>query len=134
LADDKWEELEENALSAIQLCLAPHALREVLYKTTGVDLWVRLEELYMTKSLTNKIQLKDRLYTFKMAESSPVQKLLNDFNSIIVDLENLDVEIEDEDKTLWLVVSLPSSYNTSRKFYCMATTTLHLLRILSLTY
>ena len=48
LMDDEWEELELKALSAIQLCLAPLVLREVLDKTTAVDLWVQLEELYIT--------------------------------------------------------------------------------------
>jgi len=135
LTDNEWEELEEKALSTIQLCVAPHVLWEVLDKATAVGLWVRLEEFYITKSLTNKIRLKERLYTFKMTEGTPVQKHLNDFNSITVDLENLDVKIEDEDKAILLVVSLPSSFiNTSRKFCCIATTTIYLLRMLSLTY
>jgi len=64
LTDYEWEELEEKALSAIQLCLASHVLREVLDKTTVVYLWARLEELCMTKSLANKIRLKEMLYTF----------------------------------------------------------------------
>jgi len=72
LTDEEWEEVELKALSAIQLCLAPHVLREVLDKTTAVDLWVRLEELYMTMSLANKIRLKEGLYTFRMAEGTPV--------------------------------------------------------------
>ena len=97
-------------VSAIQLWLAPHVLREVLDKVTAIDLWTRLEELYMTKSLANKIRLKERLYTFRMVEGTPVQKHLNEFNSILVDLESLDVKIEDEDKAILLVVSLPPSY------------------------
>ena len=51
----EWGELEEKALSAIQLYLAPHVLREVLHKTIIVGLWVRLEDLYMTKSLANRL-------------------------------------------------------------------------------
>ena len=70
LTEDEWEELELKAVSAIQLCLAPHILREVLDKATAIDLWTRLEELYMTKSLANKIRLKERLYTFRMAEGA----------------------------------------------------------------
>ena len=50
LTEEEWEELELKAVSAIQLCLAPHVLREVLDKVTAVDLWARLEELYMTES------------------------------------------------------------------------------------
>ena len=109
LTDEEWEELELKTLSAIQLCLTLHVLREVFDKTTAVDLWVRLEELYMTKSLANKICSKERLYTFHMAESTPVQKHLNEFNSILVNLESLHVKIEDEDKAILLVLSLPSS-------------------------
>jgi len=51
LTDEEWEELELKEVSVIQLCLAPHVLRQVLDKTTAVDLWIRLEELYKTKSL-----------------------------------------------------------------------------------
>jgi len=69
----------------------------------------------MTKSLANKIQLKERLDTFKMAEGTPVQKHLNDFNSIIVDLESLDVKIENENNAILLPVSLPSSYKHFNK-------------------
>jgi len=98
------------ALSAIQLCLAPYVLQEALDKTIAVDLWVQLEKLYMTKSLANKIRLKEMLYTFCMAEGTPVQKRLIEFNSILVDLDSLDVKVEDEDKVILLIVSLPPSY------------------------
>ena len=64
----------------------------------------------MTKSLANKIRLKERLYTFSMAEGTLIQNHLDEFNSIILDLESLDVKIEDEGKAIMLVVSLPSSY------------------------
>jgi hypothetical protein len=36
-----------------------------------------------------------------------MQSPLNEFNSIIVDLESLDVKMDDEDKAILLVVSLP---------------------------
>ena len=62
-------------------------------KTTAVDLWAQLEELYMTKSHDNKIRLKEELYTFRMTAGTPIQKHLNDFNLIIIDLESLDVKL-----------------------------------------
>ena len=61
----------------------------MLDKTTAVDVWTWLEELHMMKSLANKIRLKERLHTFRMAEGTLVQKHLNEFNSILVDLESL---------------------------------------------
>jgi len=45
MTDEQWEELEEEALLAIKLCLASHVLREVLDKTTMADLWLSLEKL-----------------------------------------------------------------------------------------
>jgi hypothetical protein len=57
-----------------------------------------LEKVYMTKSLANKLRLKERLYTIRMAEGTSIQSHLNEFNSIIVDLESLDVKIDDEEE------------------------------------
>lgn len=36
---------------------------------------------------------------------------LNNFNKIIADLKNLDVQINDEDKALLLLNSLPDTYD-----------------------
>jgi hypothetical protein len=66
-----------------------------------------LEKLYMTKSLANKLRLKERIYTIRMLEGTSMQSHLNEFNSIIVDLESLDVKIDDEYKAILLVVLLP---------------------------
>ena len=52
------------------------------------------------KSLANKIHFKEHLCTFSLAEGTP----------ILIDLEDMDVKIEDEDKVILLVVSLSSSY------------------------
>nr|GEU55249.1 receptor-like protein kinase ANXUR1 [Tanacetum cinerariifolium] len=62
------------------------------------------------KSLANKLQLKDRLYTFRMKPRTSVQDHLDEFNTILIDLKNLDVDIDDEDKAVLLVISLPASY------------------------
>ena len=133
LTDDEWEELVLKELSAIQLCLAPHVLREVPEMAIAVSLWVQLEKLYMAKSLANKIRLKERLYTFKMAEGTPVQKHLNDFNSIIVVLESSNVKIEDEDKVILLAVSLPPSYKHFKETCYIVILILYRLRMLSQT-
>jgi hypothetical protein len=78
-----------------------------LFETSLKELWKKLEGLYMTKSLANKLHLKERLYTIRMAEGTSIQSHLNEFNSICVDLESLDMKMDDEDKAILLVVSLP---------------------------
>jgi hypothetical protein len=69
----------------------------------------------MTKNLDNKLHLKERLYTIRMAEGTSIQSHLNEFNSICVDLESLDVKIDHEDKAILLVVSLPPSFKNFKE-------------------
>jgi hypothetical protein len=115
MSDSDWEQLDEKALTAIQLCLTDTVLKEVLGETTAAGLWLKLESLYMTKSLTNRLILKERLYTLRMTEGTSIKSHISEFSSIIVDLQNLEVIIEDEDQALILLCSLPPSYKHLRE-------------------
>ena len=68
ITKQEWEEIDEKAIMTIQLCLTNQVLCEVSHYTTTLDLWLKLEQLYMTKSLVNKIHLKEHLYTIHMVE------------------------------------------------------------------
>jgi len=94
----------------IQLHLVRHVLYEILDQTTKADLWLRLEALYMTKSLANKIRLRERLHIFSIAKGTLIQNHIDEFNFIIIDQESLDVKIEDENKAILLVILLPAFY------------------------
>jgi len=63
MTEEQWDEMNEKALSAIQLCLSREVLREVINEKTATGIWSKLESLYMTKSLANKLWLKERLFT-----------------------------------------------------------------------
>ena len=63
----------------------------------------------MSKLLTNKLYLKQWLYGLKMAEGSDLSQHINVFNKIIGNLKRVNVKFEDEDKTLMLLNSLPTS-------------------------
>ncbi|KAK4405727.1 Retrovirus-related Pol polyprotein from transposon TNT 1-94 [Sesamum angolense] len=64
----------------------------------------------MSRSITNKLYLKQRLYGLKMQEGLDLAQHVNVFNQTIIDLPRLDVSIEDEDRTMILLCSLPFSY------------------------
>ncbi|KAJ4717199.1 Retrovirus-related Pol polyprotein from transposon TNT 1-94 [Melia azedarach] len=102
--------LEEKAHSTIMLCLADDIITEVAEEETAQGLWVKLEGLYMTKSLTNKLLLKQRLFSLRMQEGMPLRDHLDQLNTILLELRNIDVKVEDEDVALILLVSLPLSY------------------------
>ena len=64
----------------------------------------------MTKSLANRLYLKQRLYSFRMAEGKSIEDQMDEFNKIIDDLENVDVKMEEEDQAIILLSALPKSY------------------------
>lgn len=61
MVEEKWKELDLKALWAIQLCLSNEVLREVAKEDSAASLWLKLESLYMAKSVTNQLLLKNRL-------------------------------------------------------------------------
>ena len=63
----------------------------------------------MSKSLTNKLYLKQKLYGLKMMEGLDLSQHLNVFNQIISNLMHVEVTLEDEDKALMLLNSLSAS-------------------------
>ena len=108
--DKEWTILDEKAHSTIILSLSDDVIIEVADQETAAALWAKLESLYMTKSLTNKLLLKQRLFRLRMQEGTPLRDHLENLNKILLDLRNVEVKVEDEDAALILLVSLPESY------------------------
>lgn len=116
--EDKSEEftqIDAKARSIILLCLGDKALREVSRETSAVAVWEKLGTLYMVKTLANRLYMKQKLYSFRMAGDKSVLSQLDDFNKILDDLENIDVKLDEEDKALILLNSLPKTFENFRE-------------------
>ena len=98
----------------IQLYLGNNTLREVINEMDPVELWVKLESRYKDKSLTNRLSLKKQLYALHMSEGVNITDHLDEFNRLITELEAIGAKIEEEDKEILLLVSLPSPYEHLR--------------------
>lgn len=109
--DDDWEDLDMRALSSIRLCLADEVLFNIVGEKTAAGIWSRLESLYMTKSVTNRIYLKRQLYTLRMKEGTKIADHLNVFNTLLCQLTSIGVKMEEEDKAVTLLCSLPDSWD-----------------------
>ena len=114
LKDEEWQEMRELANSTIQLYLGNTTLREVINESDPAELWAKLESRYKSKSLTNRLSLKKQLYAFHMGEGKIFMDHLDEFNRLLTELDAIGAKIEEEDKAILLLVSLPSSYEHLR--------------------
>ena len=110
MTDDKWDELDMKEVSSIRLLLADEVMYDVMEENTTAGIWLNLEKRYMSKSLTSKLHLKQKLFMLKMSEGVDLRQHINIFKQIISDLLRIDVKFEDEDKTMMLLTSLLASY------------------------
>ena len=64
----------------------------------------------MTKSICNKLLLKQCLFGLQMREGRPLKEHLDELNSILMQLRDIDVKMEDKDLTMILLAFFPPSY------------------------
>ena len=109
--DNKWKEMDGNAVANLHLALADGVLSSIAEKKTAKEIWDTLTRLYKAKSSHNKIFLKRRLYTLRMAESSSMTDHINTMNTLFSQLTELGHRIEENERAELLLQSLPDSYD-----------------------
>ena len=103
-------EIDKKARSTIVLSLGDSVIREVAKEKTVAGLWAKLENLYMTKSLANRLYIKKKMFSLKMIEGASLTEHVDEFNKVCDELETIDEGLSDESKALLLISSLPKSY------------------------
>ena len=87
---------------------------KVIDETSTTRLWLKLENLYMTKNLSNKLFLKKQLCNLRLKKGIPILEHMNIFNRIVSDLLCLEVKLKEKDKAL-LLASLTYQKITGNK-------------------
>ena len=67
----------------------------------------------------SKLALKRKLFGLRMATGADLSAHIDCFNQLIIDLRKIEEEFSDENKVIFLLVSLPDSYDN------LVTTFLH---------
>ena len=111
MSNADWEDLDERAMSTIRLSMANEILSDILDEKTTKLMWKKLESLYMTKSLSNKLFMKKQLFRLMMSEGSDFMEHLNKFNMMITQLSTVGETITEVDRALLLLASLSDSYD-----------------------
>ncbi|KAG8493024.1 hypothetical protein CXB51_010410 [Gossypium anomalum] len=114
LTDEGKKRKDRKALTQLHLHLSNEILQDVMKEKTAAVLWKRLEQICMSKTLTSKLHMKQRLYAHCLEEGAFVQEHLTVFKEILSNLEAMEVQYDKEDLGLILLYSLPPSYSTFR--------------------
>ncbi|KAK9042016.1 hypothetical protein V6N11_017099 [Hibiscus sabdariffa] len=109
--NNKWNEMDENAIADLHLALADEVLSSIEEKKTAKEIWDHLTKLYKAKSLHNKIFLKRKLYSLRMSESTSVTENLKTLNTLFSQLTSLSYKIEPQERAELLLQSLPNLYD-----------------------
>lgn len=104
------EEKDRRCKNLICMSVNDTILRKIRKQPTALAVWKALEGDYQTKTLPNRIYLKQRFASFRMLEDKSIEENLNDFLKLVDDLESLNINIPEEDQAIHILSSLPSKY------------------------
>ena len=98
MKDSEWKSNQRKATSTIRLALASAIKYTVLNETTPTKMWKKLEEIYVSKSLTNRLSLKIDLYTLIIEEEGNLHDHINEFNGLVYQLLSVGEKLSDEEQ------------------------------------
>ncbi|MCO5587145.1 hypothetical protein L7F22_041092 [Adiantum nelumboides] len=110
--DDQWEELDARARATIWLHLGESIFFTIMDKTTAFQLWDSLCSACDGKSASNKVFLMKKLIRLTMKEGSNVSSHSNEFNALYWQLTSKGLNFDDQMKAIFLLCSLPASWDT----------------------
>lgn len=82
-----------------------NAIEDTVKKT-----WDKLEEMFASKLLSNKLFLKEERHCLNMEKGTSMMEHMRAFNRCIANLQKMDEIYELEDKVVMMLTSLPLSY------------------------
>ncbi|CAA0838500.1 Unknown protein [Striga hermonthica] len=84
MEDDDWQDLQEQVVGMIRLCLADEIMYHVMHLKSADEIWKKLESQFMSKTLTTKLYLKQRLYGLKMQEGTALGQHTEEITSALL--------------------------------------------------
>lgn len=102
---------DEQALGIIVTALHDNYFHFIDECTTAYNTWITLEKNFGARSKKSKVILKRQLQKIKLEENEDIVSLVNHLKSIITQLIYIQCEVEEEDKVVALLSTLPDTYD-----------------------
>lgn len=115
-ADDKVKERyaarRDKALATIVLSVDTLLLYLLGNPDNPLSVWRKLEEQFQKKSWVNRLNLRRKLHSLKLKDGESVQEHVKTMVETFNELSIVGDAITDEDRVVYLLASLPESFNT----------------------
>ena len=114
LNDEEWEFEHLQVCGYIRQWVEDNVRNHIVNETHAKSLWDKLETLYASKTGNNKLFLLKQLMNIRYKEGTPISDHINDFQGVLDQLSGMGVKFDDEIQGLWLLNTLPDSWETLR--------------------
>ena len=107
----KFNSRKDRALAIVVLSVDTMLVYILGEPTDPVEVWKTLSEQYQKKTWTNHLNLRRRLHSLKLKDGESVQSHVKEMTEIFNELAIVGDTIEDDDRVVYLLASLPESYD-----------------------
>ena len=110
----EWNLLHRQVCDYIRQWVDDNVLNHVSEEKHASSLWNKLEQLYARKTGNNKLFLIKKMISLKYQDGTPIIDHLHTFQGIINQLAGMNIKFEEEVQGLWLLGTLPDSWEMFR--------------------
>ena len=100
------------ALAIIVLAIEPSLLYLIGDPESPVTVWRKLADQFQKKTWANKLALRRKLFSLRLKDGDSIQDHVKSMTEIFNELSVIGAEMDEEDKVVHLLASLPSTYDT----------------------
>ncbi|MCO5570876.1 hypothetical protein L7F22_024605 [Adiantum nelumboides] len=115
MESDDWEKLDDMCRSTIRLSLSKSVYYNVKDAEGGAcELWQRICDMYDKHLATSMVHWIKKLIDLQMEKGASMNAHLNELNTIFSQLAMQKITFENKVKAMFLLVTLPESWDTFR--------------------
>lgn len=102
----------DKALATIVLMVDPSLLYLIGEPEDPIAVWKKLADQFQRKTWANKLVLRRKLHSLRLRDGGSVQEHVRAMTELFNELSVVGDQVEEDDRVVYLLASLPDSYNT----------------------
>lgn len=107
----KFAARKDKALATIVLAVETKLLYLIGDPDDPQVVWKKLADQYQRKTWANKLELRRKLFSTRLAEGGSLQEHIKAMTEVLDELSVVDEPVKEEDRVVYLLASLPDEYS-----------------------